>query len=96
MYKNFIDKYDNLPEEASLERRKIVSLELNMKKASETVVKYEYERERDDGKERIMTENGLNQPFSDSPNHTDATQSGAFVASESVRDLAENHLQELH
>lgn len=92
----FRDEYDDLREEASLQRRKIVSLKRNLKKVSETLVKSEDERARDDGKVSIKTENGLSKPFSESPNHTGATENGASVASESLKELAENRLQELH
>lgn len=91
----FRDEYDDLREEASIQRRKIVSLKDELKKLSEAPPSPDDDRIKEDNKVAIKTENGLSKTVSNSPNHTGATPNGPSATGESSKELAENRLHEL-
>lgn len=99
----FRDEYDDLREEASLQRRKIVALEKKLQEKCDEVARLEAkhaddERCREEGKSSVKLENGVRRS-SDSLLHGGAGPSSGQSLScteSNLRELADKRLRELH
>lgn len=99
----FRDEYDDLREEASLQRRKIVALEKKLQEKLDEIAQLEAkhaddDRCREDGKSSTKMENGMRRSCESLP-HGSVDPSGGQNSSyteSSLRELAEKRLRELH
>lgn len=94
----FRDEYDDLREEASIQRRKIVSLEEKLKEQHEKLAiipRTEEEHGRDDAKSSVKGEIGPKRSM-DSLGHPGTAQNGPSAVGDSLKELAGKRLQELY
>lgn len=94
----FRDEYDDLREEVSIQRRKIVSLESKLQDKQReltTISKNDDERLRDDSKPGSKSD-GSSKNSADALGRPSSAQNGKYHDYEVVKELAENRLKELH